>query len=94
MTKNSGGYVLNQTHYIEEVLSKFNHLNIKEASTPFDPSLKLFKNERRVVAQIEYASAIGSLMYIVQCTRPNIAFVVSKLSRFTTNPIYEHWKSI
>ena len=94
VTKNSGGYVLNQTHYIDKVLSKFNHLNIKEDSTPFNPSLKLFKNEGRVVAQIEYASAIGSLMYFVQCTRPDIAFVVSKLSRFTSSPIYEHWKSI
>ena len=50
VTKNSGGYVLNQTHYIEKILSKFNHLTIKEASTLFDPSIKLFKNEGRVVA--------------------------------------------
>ena len=33
-------------------------------------------------------------MYVVQCTRPNIAFAVSKLSRFTSNPSYEHWKAI
>ena len=83
--RNSGGYVLSQTHYIEKVLEKFSHLKIKEANTPFDPSIKLVKNVGRTVAQLEYSSAIGSLMYATQCTRPDIAFTVSKLSRFTSN---------
>ena len=80
---------MSQTHYIEKVLEKFNHLKIKEANTPFDPSIKLVKNVGRTVAQLEYSSVIGSLMYATQCTRPDIAFVVSKLSRFTSNPNIE-----
>ena len=44
--------------------------------------------------QMEYASAIGCLMYLMQCTRPDIAFAVSKMSRFTSNPNDEHWKAI
>ena len=92
--RNSGGYVLSQTHYIEKVLEKFSHLKIKEVNTPFDPSIKLVKNVERTVAQLEYSSAIGSLMYATQCTRPDIAFVVSKLSRFTSNPNVEHLKAI
>ncbi|KAK4390497.1 Retrovirus-related Pol polyprotein from transposon TNT 1-94 [Sesamum angolense] len=47
-----------------------------------------------MVAQLEYASAIGSLMYAMHCTRPDIAFVVCRLSRFTSNPSIEHWKGI
>lgn len=43
----------------------FNHLKIKDANTPFDPSLKLIKNEGRAVVQLVYASTIGSLMYAV-----------------------------
>ncbi|RVW28531.1 Retrovirus-related Pol polyprotein from transposon TNT 1-94 [Vitis vinifera] len=76
--RNSGGYTLNQTHYIEKVVSKFSHLKIKDANTPFDSSIKLEKNDGRSVAQLEYASAIGSLMYAAQCTRADISFVVSK----------------
>ena len=34
---------LTQSHYIEKVLKKFNHLNCNPASTPFDPSIKLIK---------------------------------------------------
>ncbi|RVX02552.1 Retrovirus-related Pol polyprotein from transposon TNT 1-94 [Vitis vinifera] len=88
------GYALNQTHYIEKVVSKFSHLKIKDVNTPFDSSIKLEKNDGRSVAQLEYASAIGSLMYAAQCTRADISFAVSKLSRFISNPSVEHWKAI
>ena len=63
-----GGFALGQAHYVEKVLNKFNHLKVKDANTPFDHSVKLEKNEGRAVAQLEYASAIGSLMYAAQCT--------------------------
>ena len=92
--KHSGGFALYQSHYINKILNKFNHLNIKEANTPYDVSSKLTENTGRSVSQIEYASAIGSLMYDMHCTRPNIAFTVCKLSRFTSNPSVEHWKAI
>ncbi|KAH9725878.1 protein kinase domain-containing protein [Citrus sinensis] len=52
------------------------------------------ENSGRVVAQLEYASAIGSLMYAMHCTRPDIAFAVCKMLRFTSNPSVEHWKAI
>ena len=91
--RNSVGYALNQTHYIEKVVSKFSHLKIKDANTPFDSSVKLEKNDGRAVAQLEYASAIGSLMYVVQCTKADI-FAISKLSRFISNPSVENWKAI
>ncbi|KAH9765249.1 hypothetical protein KPL70_001801 [Citrus sinensis] len=67
---------------------------ILEANTPYDSSIKLLENSGRVVAQLEYASAIGSLMYAMHCTRPDIAFAVCKMSRFTSNPSVEHWKVI
>ena len=89
-----GGYALNLTHYIEKVVSKFSHLKIKDANTPFDSSVKLEKNYGRVVGQLEYASAIGSLMCDVKCTMAGISFAISKLSRFTSNPSIEHWKAI
>lgn len=92
--KHSGGYSLDQSHYIEQLLRKFNHLNIKEASTPFDPSLKLNENYNKVIAQLEYASAIGSIMYDMHCTRPDIAFAICKLSRYTSKPNMDHWKAI
>ena len=43
INRNGGGYALNLTHYIEKVVSKFSHLKIKDANTPFDSTVKLEK---------------------------------------------------
>ena len=60
--KHNRGYALWQSHYIEKLLLlKFQHLGIKEVSTPYDSIVKLTENSERVVAQLEYSSAIGSL---------------------------------
>ncbi|GJR83042.1 zinc finger, CCHC-type containing protein [Tanacetum coccineum] len=52
-------------------------------STPMDTSEKLMPNNGQVVSQLEYSRVIGCLMYVMTCTRPDIAFVVRKLSRLT-----------
>lgn len=46
------------------------------------------------MVQLEYASVIGCLKYLMQCTRPYISFAISKMSRFTSNLNGEHWKGI
>ncbi|GJR58704.1 retrovirus-related pol polyprotein from transposon TNT 1-94 [Tanacetum coccineum] len=92
--RHSGGYALNQCHYIDMVIDKFQHLNIEEANTPYESSCKLVKNNGRAIAQIEYASGIGCLMYATHCTRPDIAYAICKLSRYTSNPSQDHWKAI
>eukprot|EP00798_Chlamydomonas_sp_ICE-L_P017463 gene17463-biopygen26426 len=40
-----------------------------------------------------YASLIGSLIYLSTCTRPDIAYSVSALSRFTSKPTQAHWRA-
>ena len=92
--KHSEGYALCQSHYIDKLLLKYKHLNFKEASSPYDSSIKIFANSGRAVAQLEYASVIDSLMYAMHCTRPDISYVVCKLSRYTHNPGITHWKAI
>lgn len=52
------------------------------------------KNTGHGISQIEYAHIIGSMMYIANCTRPNIAYSVNRLSRYTSNPRKDHWKAI
>nr|GEU90483.1 hypothetical protein [Tanacetum cinerariifolium] len=56
-----------------------------EMSTPMDTSEKPMPNNSQVVSQLEYSKVIGYLMYAMTCTRPDIAFVVGKLSRYTSN---------
>ena len=43
---------------------------------------------------IPYRNAIGSLMYLTTCTRPDIAAAVISLSRFNINPGMAHWEGV
>ena len=76
VNKHSRGFSLYQSHYIDMIISKFNPLGIKEANTPLDVCTKLVENSGRFVSQLDYASAIGSLMYAMHCTRPILHFIL------------------
>ncbi|XP_075486367.1 secreted RxLR effector protein 161-like [Primulina tabacum] len=91
--RTSEGLVLSQSHYIE-ILEKINKDDSALARIPIDTSQHLSKNRGENMSQLEYSRVIGTLMYLMSCTRPDIAYAVSKLSRFTSNPGVEHWKEI
>ncbi|GJX69803.1 zinc finger, CCHC-type containing protein [Tanacetum coccineum] len=90
----SNGIAISQSHYIEKVLKKFNYFDCTPVSTPMDTSEKLMPNNGQDVSQLEYSRVIGCLMYAMTCTRPDIAFDVGKLSRYTSNPGTQHWQAI
>ncbi|CAJ2634277.1 unnamed protein product [Trifolium pratense] len=94
ITRSEKGISLDQSHYVEKILKKYGYFNCKPGCTPYDPSVKLFKNTGDSVRQTEYASIIGSLRYATDCTRPDIAYVVGLLCRFTSRPSDEHWHAI
>ena len=69
----------------------------KPVSTPLGSHFKLSKEqspkieeERDHMSKVPYASVIGSLMYAMVCTRPNIAHVVGVVSRFMSRPGKQH----
>ncbi|GJR82294.1 putative retrotransposon protein [Tanacetum coccineum] len=61
------------------------YLNEEGASTP--AKIQCMQN-------IPYASAVGSIMYVVRCTRPDVAFAQNITSRFQQNPGDKHWTTI
>ena len=50
--------------------------------------------EQEEMDRVPYASAVGSLMYAMVCTRPDIAHSVGVVSRFLSNPGKEHWAAV
>jgi hypothetical protein len=46
------------------------------------------------MSKVPYAFAIGSLMYVMLCTRPNICFAVNMVSRYQSNPRLAHWRVV
>ena len=94
ISRTFGGLILSQSHYIEKLLYKFDKDESNIARTPVDINLHLSKNIGQSISQLEYSCIIGSIMYVLNCTRPDIAYSVSKLSRYTSNPGVDHWKAI
>jgi len=46
------------------------------------------------MSKVPYASTVGSLIYTMVCTRPNIAHAVGVVSRYMNNPGKEHWMAV
>lgn len=78
-------------------MKNYNYFDCASVCTPFDPSVKLFKNTSvklfkntgDIVTHNEYASIISSLRYATDCTKLDIAYNVV-LCRFTSNPGIKH----
>ena len=96
ISRTSNGIFVDQSHYIEKILKKYNYFDCKPASIPFDSNVHLFptKDENDIYNQKEYASIIGSLRYATDCTRLDIAYAVGVLARFTSKPNFEHWNAM
>ncbi|CAM8963657.1 unnamed protein product [Rhodiola kirilowii] len=83
---------LSQTDYLEKVLDKFQLKNAKPSLVPLGGHLELYKHDCPVtdedklkMSKVPYDVAVGSIMYDMLCTRPDLAFGVSVLSRFMSN---------
>nr|CAN76388.1 hypothetical protein VITISV_037906 [Vitis vinifera] len=99
--KANGTLKLSQSEYVKKVLSRFNMNEAKLMSTPLGSHFKLSKEqslkieeERDHMSKVPYASAIGSLMYVMVCTRPDIAHAVGVVSRFMSRPGKQHWEAV
>lgn len=48
-------------------------------------------DEQSNMSRVPYASAIGSIMYAMLCTRPDVSYALSVMSRYQANPGIKHW---
>ena len=94
ISRKSDGLVLSQSHYIKKVLEKFKKYNDSPVRTPVDVNLHLTKNKGQGISQFEYLRIIGSLIYIMNCARPDISYSVDKLSTYTSSLGEDHWKAL
>ena len=92
---------LSQASYIDTVIARFNMQNSKKGLLPFRHGVPLSKDmcpktqkEIEEMAKVPYASAVGSLMYAMLCTRPDICYAVSMVARYQSNPGQGHWTAV
>lgn len=90
---------INQGYYIKRIIARFNMSNANPVATPAELNLKLTSNggpigemSRRV--EVPYREAIGSLLYAVLGSRPDLAYIVSYLARYNEDPRQIHWNAV
>jgi hypothetical protein len=90
---------ISQGTYIEKLISRFGLKDANPTNTPLPTGVVLTKKdspttdeEKSSMWNIPYRALIGSLLYAALGTRPDIAFPVSALSRYNSNPGEKHWK--
>ncbi len=68
----------------------------KPVATPMDSALVAAATDYQCTSEfrLQYQSAVGSLMYAMLGTRPDLAFAVSVISRYASNPNFLHWQAV
>ncbi|KAD2393595.1 hypothetical protein E3N88_40572 [Mikania micrantha] len=92
---------LSQSTYIDKVLKRFSMQDSKRGTLPMAHGTILSSNqspktneEKKKMERVPYASAIGSIMYAMLCTRPDVSFALSITSRYQQNPGESHWAAV
>ena len=84
---------MSQSAYLKKnVLSRFDMENCKGVKTPCYKFI--IDEESSKISYIEYRSDIGSLIYAMVCTRPDLSWIVTKLSQYGNNPTADNWIAI
>jgi len=90
--------LLSQGNYIQTILERHGMASCMTVSTPADPHVRLVKTpleqQTDICYQQRYQVAVGSLMYAMIGTRPDIAYAISTVSQHSSNPGPSHWTAL
>ena len=99
--RQTGTLCLTQKQYLKKVLQRSMSEKTKLVSTPLAPHFKLSasqclktEEEQEYMSKVPYSNAVGSLMYVMVCTRPDISHAVGTVSKYMHNPGKEHWQAV
>jgi len=97
----NGTITMSQKKYLNTALNKFLTPEMSPISTPADPRITLSltqcptsPEDIEAMQLIPYRSAVGSLLWLSLGSRPDIAFAVSQVAKFSSNPGITHWNAV
>ena len=84
--------ILDQQDYLDKIVKRFDMQELNTAYTPLPSGYEPEKNKEKTTDTFrqEYQSVVGSLLYIMIGTRPDISFAVTKMAQFSANPSPKH----
>ena len=92
----NGGILMGQSHYIKHILERFDMTDCKPRATPCEAKLEAYEKTVENTAEDikRYREIVGSLIYVMVCTRPDLSFVVTRLSQNLEKPTEGDWITI
>src|SRR5665213_3004577 len=92
---------LSQSTYIDKVLKLFSMHDSKKGFLPMSSGIPYSKaqcptssEDKNAMSIVPYASAVGSIMYAMICTCPDVSYALSVVSRIQSNPGDMHWIAV
>lgn len=93
-SQSDGCVKMSQKRFVEKILERFDMQQCRTRETPCDTKLDYSEDAPKMSDVKKYREAVGSLIYLTTCTRPDLCFVVSKLSQHFADPTEEHWVTV
>ena len=93
--QDQGILTLSQSSYIDELNDRFQVPFNERATTPIKPTYYAdlqSSSDEPILTDLPYKELVGSLIYVMVCTRPDIAFCVSCLTTYFASPKRVHWE--
>jgi len=99
--RSKGTLTLSQEDYLNKVLELYKMEQCKPVMTRLGVHLKMqaaseqqLLDDEEYMKSVPYSNAVGSIMYSMIGTRPDLAYPVGIISRFMSLPIKEHWLGV
>lgn len=99
--RKNGTLSISQQQYVHSILKRYGMANCSIVSTPSDPKTTFSKTmapknttEQDYMSKRPYLELLGCLLYLATSSRPDIAFAVNDLARYSSNPGIAHWKGL
>ena len=99
--RSSRTITIHQSKYTKNMLEKFRMQDCNPTPVPMIPGTILSISmcpqsqvEEDFMSRIPYRQAVGSLMYLMVATRPDLAYCVNQVAKYMTNPGKAHWQAV
>ncbi|CAA7062683.1 unnamed protein product [Microthlaspi erraticum] len=97
----AGALWLSQEGYLNKILETYKMEEAKSVTTPLGAHMRMcaateakLAEDEEYMKSIPYSNAVGSIMYAMIGTRPDLAYPVGVISRFMSSPVKDHWLGV
>lgn len=91
--KEDGTILVHQSSYVQKIIDRFNMTNANKVATPLVPG-EITEDQSPPAKDVPYREAVGSLMFLMIATRPDLAYAVGKASRVLDKPKVSDWSAV